>query len=237
MYWNSGGAADGPSQKLQHHSHQSEPSGSSNFDQYTSGTDSTWNENEQKRKLAAALQASSPSKASRHPYETRVAESTPKSSLSGANNSREPVPSFHASPSPRHNIVSSTPRGAVGGHTVTTSKSQVLDLKRNDNSFHVIAKLIIDRFEDQFNLHTESITVTAGDRFHLDRVVPAKAGFVEAVQYRMMDCHAESTKPIHIVTRQCHALGLHQIGEKNLLYAPVGTVIKIDVSCSETMIE
>ena len=136
--------------------------------------------------------------------------------------------------SPTRNMVSSTPRGTTTGmhgyHTTATPRSQVLDLKHNDNSYHVIAKLIIDRFEDQLNLHSETITVTAGDRFHMDRVVPTKTGFVEAVQYRLRECPPDSTKPIHLITRKCHALGLHLDGDKNLLYAPVGTVIKIDVS-------
>jgi hypothetical protein len=158
------------------------------------------------------------------------AESVSKSSIGGVPK-REPVPVVSV-PSPSNNMNYSpyTPIGAGTHHTVTTPRSQVLDLKRNDNSFHVIAKLIIDRFEDQLNLNAATITVTAGDRFHLDRVVPAKRGFVEAVQYRLMDCPENSTKSIHLVTRQCRALGLHLDGDQNLLYAPVGTIVKIDVS-------
>jgi hypothetical protein len=153
------------------------------------------------------------------------AESVSKASTVSGVPQREPVPMVNI-PSPSH-------RGGGGGgtyHTISTPRSQVLDLKRNDNSFHVIAKLIIDRFEDQISLHANTITITAGDRFHLDRVVPAKRGFVEAVQYRLMDCPEDSTKPIHLVTRQCRALGLHLEGDENLLYAPVGTIIRIDVS-------
>jgi hypothetical protein len=161
-------------------------------------------------------------------FESR-AESVSKSSSVGGVPQREPVPMVNV-PSPSPNMSSSpyTPRGGTY-HTISTPRSQVLDLKRNDNSFHVIAKLIIDRFEDQLNLHASTITITAGDRFHLDRVVPAKRGFVEAVQYRLMDCPEDSTKPIHLVTRQCRALGLHLDGDENLLYAPVGTIVRIDV--------
>jgi hypothetical protein len=158
------------------------------------------------------------------------AESVSKSSVGGVPQ-REPVPIVNFPTSANTMTHSSdTPRGTGTDHTVTTPRSQVLDLKRNDNSFHVIAKLIIDRFEDQLNLHADSITITAGDRFHLDRVVPAKRGFVEAVQCRLEDCPENSTKSIHLVTRQCRALGLHLDGDQNLLFAPVGTVVKIDVS-------
>jgi hypothetical protein len=105
-----------------------------------------------------------------------------------------------------------------------------MDLKHNDNSFHVIAKLIIDRFEDQLNLQAEHVTITAGDRYHLDRVVPTKNGFIEAVQYRLQDCPQHSRKNIHLITRQCRALGLHLNGDQNPLNAPMGTIIKVDVS-------
>lgn len=162
------------------------------------------------------------------------AESVSKNSSVGGVPQREPVPVVSV-PSPAHHASSSPYTPNFGGGTTThytsmTPRSQVLDLKRNDNSFHVIAKLIIDRFEDQLSTHAETITVTAGDRFHLDRVVPAKKGFVEAVQFRLRDCPEDSNKPIHMVTRQCRALGLHLDGDQNLLHAPVGTIVKIDVS-------
>ncbi|KAG7352040.1 PLAC8 family domain containing protein [Nitzschia inconspicua] len=164
--------------------------------------------------------------------ESRAESVSKNSSLSGVPQ-REPVPMVNV-PSPSHQMPSPYNTTFVGGgatfHTAMTPRSQVLDLKRNDNSFHVIAKLIIDRFEDQLSTHASTITVTAGDRFHLDRVVPAKRGFVEAVQYRLANCPEDSTKPIHLVTRQCRALGLHLDGDQNLLYAPVGTIVNIDWS-------
>jgi hypothetical protein len=158
------------------------------------------------------------------------AESVSKSSVE-VNPQREPVPTINV-PSPTNKVTHSsyTPGGAGTHHTASTPRSQALDLKRNDNSFHVIAKLIIDRFENQLSLQSDSFTITAGDRFHLDRVVPAKRGFVEAVQYRLMCMPENSAKSIHLVTRQCRALGLHLEDDRNLLFAPVGTIIKIDVS-------
>ena len=138
-------------------------------------------------------------------------------SLSKSTGQREPVPVVTVPPT-------------TGHHTVTTGRAQVLDLMQNDNSFHVIAKLVIDRFEDQLNVHSQSITITAGDRYHLDRVVPAKKNFIEAVQYRLQNCPENSTKPTHVVTRRCRALGLHLEGDMNPLNAPVGAVIRIDVS-------
>jgi hypothetical protein len=148
---------------------------------------------------------------------------------SHSSNQREPVP-FIAPQSLGGKHTSSFTTKTIHDNTMATTSSKVLDLKHNDNSFHVIAKLVIDRFEDHLNREAESFTLTAGDRCHLDRVVPAKSNFIEAVKYRLQNCPEHSSKPIHLVTRQCRALGLHLEGNHNLLNAPVGTKIRIDVS-------
>lgn len=183
----------------------------------------------QKTSSTNAVNVSSPCHPQMDMFSESRAASVSKGSL-GRSNHRENVPAINVPPSPPKIVSSYTPKVAGGYQTIATPRSQVLDLTRNDNSFHVIAKLIIDRFEDQLKLHADTITITAGDRFHLDRVVPTKKNFVEAVQYRLQNCSDQSTKPIHLVTRQCRALGLHFDGDRNILFAPVGTIIKIDVS-------
>lgn len=112
----------------------------------------------------------------------------------------------------------------IASRSCATSRSQALDLKHNDNSFHIIAKLLVDRFEEHLsNENVKTIRLSAGDLYHLNRVVPGRQSFIEAVRYRLKECPDDSSKPIHLVTRQCHALGLDRDGEANLLYAPIGT--------------
>lgn len=119
----------------------------------------------------------------------------------------------------------------AGRSQASSQQSQALDLKKNDNAFHIVASLIVDRFEEQLaDGNTKSIRVKAGDMYHMERVVPDKKVFIEAVQYRVINCPQNSIKPIHEVTRRCQALGLHKKGKNNLLYAPIGSIFEISVS-------
>lgn len=112
-----------------------------------------------------------------------------------------------------------------------SQSKQALDLKYNDNSFHIVASLIVDRFDEHLsNKETRSFQVTAGDMYHMERVVPDKKRFIEAVKYRVETCPEDSMKPIHVVTRQCHALGLDRRGVRNLLSAPIGSYFEMSVS-------
>jgi len=112
----------------------------------------------------------------------------------------------------------------VASQSRVSHRSQALDLKHNDNSFHVVAKLLVGRFEDQLSdKKVKSIRLTAGDLYHLNRVVPEKNSFIEAIRYRLRKCPENPSKPIHLITLQCHALGLDREGEYNLLYAPIGS--------------
>lgn len=117
-------------------------------------------------------------------------------------------------------------------HTALAPRSHAssLDLKHNDNGFQVIATLIVDRFQDQLRSGVESIIVTATDKQYLDRIVPRKRDFIQALRWRLVDCPEHSTQPIHVVTRQCRALGLQREGNQNLLYASIGSLVLINVS-------
>ena len=119
----------------------------------------------------------------------------------------------------------------AGRSHASSTPTQALDLKHNDNAFHIVATLLVDRFEEQLlDKNTKSIRVKAGDMYHMERVVPDKDTFIEAVQFRVINCPENSTASIHELTRRCQALGLHRKGKDNLLHAPIGSIYEISVS-------
>lgn len=129
--------------------------------------------------------------------------------------------------------------------TVETSKASTatprsaggLDLRTNDNSFHVIAQVIVDKYKEQLSSpQVSSITISRVDRLQMDRMVPnsMKANFIDAVQYRLKGLPENSDKPIHVLTIHCRTLGLDLVGDQNLLNSPVGTVISINVSITRS---
>lgn len=125
----------------------------------------------------------------------------------------------------------------AGRSQASSSRTQALDLKHNDNAFHIVASLLVERFEEQlFDKNTNSIRVKAADMYHMERVVPDKATFIEAVQYRVINCPQGSTKSIHELTRRCQALGLHRKGKDNLLHAPIGSIYEISETKEPTKI-
>jgi len=131
---------------------------------------------------------------------------------------------------PAHPMLSSKSRAS-------STRTQALDLKHNDNAFHIVASLIVDRFEEQLSTgNSKSIRIKAGDMYHMERVIPDKKSFIEAVQYRVINCPQDSTKPIHEVTRRCQGLGLGRKGKANLLYAPIGSVFEVSETKEPTKI-
>ena len=178
-------------------------------------------------------------RASRNDFEERVdnteREREPTSAYASMDNQRDDTAYSYKNISdnslarlkqldPAHPIV-------AGNSRAGSQRTQALDLKNNDNAFHIVASLIVDRFDEQLtNGKTKSIRVKAGDMYHMERVVPDKKSFIEAVQYRVINCPQDSTKPIHEVTRRCKALGLAKKGKNNLLYAPIGSIFEISVS-------
>ena len=122
--------------------------------------------------------------------------------------------------------------------TATQYTNRTLDLRTNDNQFHVIASLIVDKFEKVLTSGVESFLLTPGDRLQLDRLVPVRVrqNFVEAVNLRLKSCPPQITRPIHVVLRKCEALGLDRNGPQNLLFAPEGTIIYVHVSSFPTYI-
>ena len=125
-------------------------------------------------------------------------------------------------PAPINTAPSAIPATAPGG-------SRNLDLKHNDNSFHVIASLVVDRFEDQLKSGAPSIQITRTDREQLDRMVPEgmRSNLVDAVAFRLESSPEDSMQSIHILLRKCRSLGLDREGSENVLMAPVNTVVPI----------
>jgi hypothetical protein len=120
-------------------------------------------------------------------------------------------------------------QGGPAATSVTTPGSRNLDLSHNDNSFHVIASLVVDRFENQLKLGAPSLQITRTDREQLDRMVPERmrTNLVDAVAFRLQSCPEDSMQSIHILLRKCRSLGLDREGSQNVLMAPVNTVIPI----------
>ncbi len=104
-----------------------------------------------------------------------------------------------------------------------------LNLKENDIQFQIIADVIVSKYEHFLKTGTKTFSVSIVDKQQLDRMV-ARDNFVEAVRFRLHSCPEDSQKQIHVLTRKCRALGLHRLGNQNLLFAPAGTVIEIEVS-------
>ena len=111
----------------------------------------------------------------------------------------------------------------------TESTRQSLDLRQNDTQFQIIADIIVSKYERLLKAGARSFSVSLADKQQLDRMV-SRDSFVEAVRFRLQTCPEDSQNPIHVLTRKCRALGLHRSGNQNLLYAPPGTVLEIEVS-------
>lgn len=129
----------------------------------------------------------------------------------------------------------STVKTGVETRTRISSEStrQSLDLRRNDVQFRIIADIIVSKYEHLLKAGAKSFSVSIADKQQLDRMV-SRDNFVEAVRFRLQSCPENSQNPIHVVTRKCRALGLHRSGNQNLLFAPSGTILEIEVSANNT---
>jgi hypothetical protein len=147
----------------------------------------------------------------------------------GSSNARAPAqPSTTADLPPKKETPLPNPEAATGIHQVNarptahTGRHQ-LDLKNNDNAFHVIADLVLAPFEQV----EKGASLPVTDQAQLDRSVPphVRQGFVEAVQYRLENnCPPGSTEHVHVVTRKCQALGFAKKDSTNPLLAKIPTV-------------
>lgn len=97
-----------------------------------------------------------------------------------------------------------------------------LDFKHNDNTFHVVANLILEKFQAKMTPGDTFLTLDAADIAHLDQIAPhnVRISFVEAVRYRLEhNCPPNSDLNIHALTRECGDIGLARHGNDNPLLA------------------
>lgn len=111
------------------------------------------------------------------------------------------------------------------GSTVTEgSEARAnLDLKNNDNAFHVLANLLVDFYQSKIVVGENKVRLTRADRDHMSRLLPssARAKFIDAVRYRLRSTPREPTKPLEFLTRQCERFGLDREENDNPILAGV----------------
>ena len=90
-----------------------------------------------------------------------------------------------------------------------------LDLKNNDNSFHVLANLMVDFFGARSN--GKEIILQPDDGEQVARILPesARLNFIEAVRYRLKRTPREAHTPLQLLTLQSQQLRLDRYGSEN----------------------
>ncbi|KAL3794162.1 hypothetical protein HJC23_012869 [Cyclotella cryptica] len=106
-------------------------------------------------------------------------------------------------------------RTSVGVDTKGSSSTTDLDLKHNDNAYHVVATLVTDRLLPKLSSNSSYYTVSGADVEFFSQMLPysVRRAFVEALRYRLQSSSAES--PLGRLSLQCQILGLDR--EKNVL--------------------
>mmetsp|Transcript_23707 Transcript_23707/g.42770 ORF Transcript_23707/g.42770 Transcript_23707/m.42770 type:complete len:684 (-) Transcript_23707:2675-4726(-) len=106
-----------------------------------------------------------------------------------------------------------------------SSGSTDLDLKNNDNAFHVVANLLAERFESKQTSSKGHFELDTADRAYLDQMLPmsVRSSFVQALQYRLLVCPREGSAdqtPLQLLIRRCQKLGLDKEPPNNPLLPP-----------------
>lgn len=98
-------------------------------------------------------------------------------------------------------------------------ESSSLDFIQNDNSFQVLASVMVDFFDAR--VRNGQLTLEANDSELIDRLLPASARrhFIEAVQYRLERTPALPQSQLDFLTVQCQELGLDRDGPENPIIA------------------
>lgn len=106
--------------------------------------------------------------------------------------------------------------------SISSGSRKDMDLKQNDNAFHVVANLVLDKFQAKMTPGDTFLTLDASDIAELDQMVPptVRISFVAALRYRLEhNCPPNSDLNIHALTRECGDLGLDRQGNSNPLLA------------------
>lgn len=102
---------------------------------------------------------------------------------------------------------------------VPLETSTSLDFIHNDNSFQVLANVLVDFFDAR--VRNGQLTLEANDSEVIERLLPASARrhFIEAVQYRLERTPASPQSQLDFLTLQCQQLGLDRDGPENPIIA------------------
>jgi hypothetical protein len=108
-------------------------------------------------------------------------------------------------------------RRSVRDRSVATSHRAPLELHHNDNTFHVLASLVVEFMEARLTPNGKTIVFQPEDKAKLERVLPhsIRMDFIEAVRYRLERTPEHAATPIDFVTLQCQEMGLHREGRHN----------------------
>jgi Cys-rich protein (TIGR01571 family) len=109
--------------------------------------------------------------------------------------------------------------GYTPGLPASLRARQDLDLRNNDNSFHVLASLLVEFFQQR--VQNRRLTLLPDDRRTIERLLPesARQPFIEAVQYRLASTPVAPRTPLHFLTLQCQELGFHLYDDANPILA------------------
>jgi Cys-rich protein (TIGR01571 family) len=122
---------------------------------------------------------------------------------------------------------------------VPLEPSTSLDFKHNDNSFQVLANVLVDFFDAR--VRRGQLTLEANDAELIERLLPASARrhFIEAVQYRLERTPASPQSQLDFLTIQCQELGLDRDGPENPIIATAmldenETYVTMPVLCTKS---
>lgn len=115
------------------------------------------------------------------------------------------------------NLVSKSLAQTAGADTVTTSQRTSLDLHNNDNSFHVLANLLVEFLQTKLTQDGKTVVLFPEDRVRMERVLPEamRLDFIDAVRSRLEQTPSYPTTPLEYLTLQCQELGLDREGRLN----------------------
>ena len=103
---------------------------------------------------------------------------------------------------------------SIGAKSGKSSVTQ-MDLKHNDNAYHVVATLLTDRLLPKLSANSSFYTVSEADVEFFAQMLPhsVRKAFVDALRYRLQSSSMDN--PLGKLTLQCQMLGLDR--EKNVL--------------------
>ena len=115
-----------------------------------------------------------------------------------------------------------------------------LNLRHNDNAFHVLASLLVEFFQARLVVEEDGendkkiINISSEDKTALKRLLPKTAmwDFIDAVSYRLEITPVVPTTPIHLLTVRCQELCLDK---EEIMENPILATYEITTSDTVTI--